>query len=64
MCNIDLLNGFKYLSKSCLPMQHCSVFFYYYYFFYWICTKAPTLKPVPYSPRCSRFRHGLDRPRL
>ena len=28
MCNIDLLNGFKYLSKSCLPMQHCSVFFF------------------------------------
>ena len=28
MCNIDLLNGFKYLSKSCLPIQHCSGFFF------------------------------------
>ena len=33
MCNIDLLNGFKYLSKSCLPIQHCSVFFLFFFFF-------------------------------
>ena len=33
MCNIDLLNGFKYLSKSCLPIQHCSVVFFIIIFF-------------------------------